>query len=69
MPEQFQDFLVKEVGFTFIQRLGTPHHSKGFQRPILVFTKESKNDSPASEQTNIPSGNNDKMSEPEPLQE
>ncbi|ODM92136.1 7SK snRNA methylphosphate capping enzyme [Orchesella cincta] len=49
-PEQFQDFLVNEVGFTFVQRVGTPHHSKGFQRPILVFCKESVGDSPTGEQ-------------------
>lgn len=56
MPDQFQDFLVNEVGFTFVQRLGTPHHSKGFQRPILIFCKESKGDSPATDHNNSPSG-------------
>jgi len=51
MPDRFQDFLVREVGFTFMQRLGTPHHSsKGFQRPILIFCKEPKGNSPLSEQ-------------------
>lgn len=45
MPDQFQSFLEKEVGFTFIQKLGTPHHSKGFQRPILIFSKQPANES------------------------
>lgn len=54
MPEQFQDFLVNDVGFTFLQRLGTPHHSKGFQRSILVFCKESIGSSPLNEQGTTP---------------
>lgn len=55
MPEQFQEFLVHEVGFTFIQKIGTPHHSKGFQRPILIFGKESKGDSPIPDSNYVPS--------------
>ncbi|KAL1462551.1 hypothetical protein WDU94_014379 [Cyamophila willieti] len=45
-PHQFADYLLSEIGFTKCETLGAPvHTSKGFQRPIKMFTKDSKNDS------------------------
>lgn len=42
-PDKFSDYLLKEVGFASVERLATPaHHSKGFQRPMLVFTKPTE---------------------------
>jgi 7SK snRNA methylphosphate capping enzyme len=39
-PDKFQDYLLKEVGFSTMEKLTTPtHSSKGFQRPLMVFTK------------------------------
>uniref|UniRef100_A0A914VUR5 RNA methyltransferase n=1 Tax=Plectus sambesii TaxID=2011161 RepID=A0A914VUR5_9BILA len=39
-PDQFRDFLVKDVGFVACDaREVTNAHAKGFQRPILVFMK------------------------------
>lgn len=39
-PEQFEEYLLNEVGFATSECLGTPvHNSKGFQRPLLVFVK------------------------------
>ena len=40
-PEQFKEYLLsEEVGFSECQELGVPAaKSKGFERPILVFTK------------------------------
>lgn len=41
-PKEFESFLLNEVGYTSSKVVGIPaHHSKGFQRPIYVFTKES----------------------------
>ncbi|CAG7818010.1 unnamed protein product [Allacma fusca] len=42
-PDKFQDFLLKEVGFSTMEKLTTPTHTaKGFQRPLMVFTKADK---------------------------
>eukprot|EP00092_Neocalanus_flemingeri_P020387 GFUD01022085.1.p1 GENE.GFUD01022085.1~~GFUD01022085.1.p1 ORF type:complete len:1165 (+),score=332.33 GFUD01022085.1:40-3534(+) len=39
-PENFTDFLIHEVGFSRSEVLALPaHHSKGFQRPLQIFTK------------------------------
>jgi len=39
-PENFTDFLIHEVGFSRSEVLALPAHtSKGFQRPLQIFTK------------------------------
>lgn len=39
-PEKFNDYLLHEVGFSTSEKMVTPHHaSRGFQRPIIVYTK------------------------------
>lgn len=39
-PDHFQQFLLKEVGYEFVTIKKTPpHHIKGYQRQLLVFTK------------------------------
>ncbi|XP_033103891.1 probable RNA methyltransferase Y17G7B.18 [Anneissia japonica] len=39
-PEQFKNYLLREVGFIKCECLGTPlNPSKGFRRPLLMFTK------------------------------
>lgn len=39
-PHKFSQYLLSEVGFTKCEVIGAPlHHSKGFQRPIKIFTK------------------------------
>ncbi|KAJ9587550.1 hypothetical protein L9F63_019006, partial [Diploptera punctata] len=40
-PQKFTEYLLSsEVGFTKCEVIGMPyHHSKGFQRPIQLFTK------------------------------
>lgn len=40
LPEHFSEYLLHEVGFTTSHVIAVPRHaSKGFQRPIQVFTK------------------------------
>ncbi|XP_059485250.1 7SK snRNA methylphosphate capping enzyme-like [Neocloeon triangulifer] len=48
-PNKFTDYLLSaEVGFAKAEVLGVPsHHSKGFQRPILMFTKAEVKESSA----------------------
>ncbi|XP_071946147.1 7SK snRNA methylphosphate capping enzyme-like isoform X2 [Antedon mediterranea] len=42
-PEHFKDYLLRDVGFIKCECLGTPlNPSKGFRRPILMFTKASQ---------------------------
>ncbi|KAH9399033.1 hypothetical protein TYRP_018420 [Tyrophagus putrescentiae] len=39
-PEQFNEYLLKDVGFKSCELLGTPQNtSKGFQRPIYLYKK------------------------------
>ncbi|XP_069169157.1 LOW QUALITY PROTEIN: 7SK snRNA methylphosphate capping enzyme [Procambarus clarkii] len=39
-PDKFNDFLLHEVGFSTSEKITTPHHvSRGFQRPIIIYTK------------------------------
>lgn len=39
-PDKFNDFLLHEVGFSTSEKLVTPSHtSRGFQRPIIIYTK------------------------------
>nr|XP_053647523.1 uncharacterized protein LOC128699029 [Cherax quadricarinatus] len=39
-PDKFNDFLLHEVGFNTSEKIITPHHaSRGFQRPIIIYTK------------------------------
>uniref|UniRef100_A0AC34R2P5 RNA methyltransferase n=1 Tax=Panagrolaimus sp. JU765 TaxID=591449 RepID=A0AC34R2P5_9BILA len=39
-PDQFQEYLLKEVGFETCEDLGVPKaNSKGFERPLQVFRK------------------------------
>ncbi len=39
LPEQFSEYLLHEVGFTTSHVIAVPRHaSKGFQRPIQVWT-------------------------------
>jgi len=40
-PEQFNEYLLsREIGFSQSELIGTPpHSSKGFRRPIYLFTK------------------------------
>eukprot|EP01023_Acetabularia_acetabulum_P042583 TRINITY_DN4224_c0_g1_i1.p4 TRINITY_DN4224_c0_g1~~TRINITY_DN4224_c0_g1_i1.p4 ORF type:complete len:100 (-),score=7.22 TRINITY_DN4224_c0_g1_i1:100-399(-) len=40
-PEQFQSYLVGQVGFVFVEKLQTQNVAKGFDREILVFQKPS----------------------------
>lgn len=49
-PNKFTEYLMSpEVGFSKSDVLGVPaHHSKGFQRPILMFTKADMQESPAN---------------------
>ncbi|KAI5710154.1 hypothetical protein M8J75_006149 [Diaphorina citri] len=55
-PHHFTEYLLSEVGFTKCETLGSPlHPSKGFQRPIKMFTKGSKRDSRSGKEIN-PSG-------------
>ncbi|KAG7164580.1 7SK snRNA methylphosphate capping enzyme-like [Homarus americanus] len=51
-PDKFNDFLLHEVGFGTSEKTTTPHHaSRGFQRPIIIYTKAggSSKSSPAEE--------------------
>lgn len=51
-PEKFNDYLLHEVGFSTSEKMTTPPHaSRGFQRPIIVYTKAggSNKASPAGE--------------------
>ncbi|KAK7065375.1 hypothetical protein SK128_002908 [Halocaridina rubra] len=39
-PDKFNDYLLHEVGFSTSEKIITPQHSsRGFQRPIIVYTK------------------------------
>ncbi|KAK3873347.1 hypothetical protein Pcinc_021635 [Petrolisthes cinctipes] len=39
-PDKFNDYLLHDVGFSTSEKMGTPHHAaRGFQRPIIVYTK------------------------------
>ncbi|XP_068202294.1 7SK snRNA methylphosphate capping enzyme-like isoform X1 [Palaemon carinicauda] len=39
-PDKFNDYLLHEVGFSTSEKMITPQHtSRGFQRPIIVYTK------------------------------
>jgi len=39
-PDQFKEYLLKEIGYTSVELLGVPaHNSKGFQRPMYLFRK------------------------------
>ncbi|KAI8098921.1 Bicoid-interacting protein 3-domain-containing protein [Halteromyces radiatus] len=39
-PEDYDDYLMKEVGFKVVTPLGTPNtDSKGFSRPLYLYTK------------------------------
>ncbi|CAL4060439.1 unnamed protein product, partial [Meganyctiphanes norvegica] len=41
-PDKFKDFLLQDVGFITSEKLPTPPHTaRGFQRPIIVYTKGS----------------------------
>ncbi|KAA0190416.1 hypothetical protein HAZT_HAZT008712 [Hyalella azteca] len=41
MPDMFEEYLVRVVGFSDCHTLAIPtHSSKGFQRPIQVYTKD-----------------------------
>ncbi|KAG8231080.1 hypothetical protein J437_LFUL011048 [Ladona fulva] len=41
-PQQFTQYLLSEVGFKTVEVLGMPQHpSRGFQRPIQLFYKDS----------------------------
>ncbi|XP_039296939.1 7SK snRNA methylphosphate capping enzyme [Nilaparvata lugens] len=49
-PHKFSQHLLSEVGFTKCEVLGVPHHhSKGFQRPLKLFTKGEATSSPATD--------------------
>ncbi|XP_050714367.1 7SK snRNA methylphosphate capping enzyme-like isoform X2 [Eriocheir sinensis] len=51
-PDKFNDFLLHEVGFSTSEKLVTPNHtSRGFQRPIIIYTKagSSSKSSPMGE--------------------
>ncbi|CAA9993026.1 unnamed protein product [Nesidiocoris tenuis] len=40
LPNMFSEYLLSEVGFSKCEVIGSPYHpSKGFQRPIRIFTK------------------------------
>ncbi|KAG0705551.1 7SK snRNA methylphosphate capping enzyme [Chionoecetes opilio] len=55
-PDKFNDFLLHEVGFSTSEKLVTPHHtSRGFQRPIIIYTKAggSSKASPVGESSTI----------------
>ena len=57
-PNDFTKFLLsKEIGFSTCKTVAMPNHkSKGFRRPILLFTKlESKADNQAKEESNLES--------------
>ncbi|XP_069683824.1 7SK snRNA methylphosphate capping enzyme-like [Periplaneta americana] len=57
-PQKFTEYLLSsEVGFTKCEVIGTPfHQSKGFQRPIQLFTKgEISPSRSAASNTNTPS--------------
>lgn len=48
-PEKFKDFLLHDVGFIKCEKLPTPQHTaRGFQRPIIVYTKRSSESSSSS---------------------
>ena len=38
-PDKFTEYLTKEIGFSYVQKLVVPHNMKGFQRPIYIFSK------------------------------
>mmetsp|Transcript_2207 Transcript_2207/g.3548 ORF Transcript_2207/g.3548 Transcript_2207/m.3548 type:complete len:187 (+) Transcript_2207:2-562(+) len=38
-PDDFSDYLIKEVGFKEVKELEPPGNNAGFQRPLMVFTK------------------------------
>ncbi|KAG1444357.1 hypothetical protein G6F56_010332 [Rhizopus delemar] len=39
-PENYTEYLIKEVGFTSVNDLGVPKdESKGFSRPVVLYTK------------------------------
>lgn len=52
-PEKFKDFLLHDIGFMKSEKLPTPQHTaRGFQRPIIVYTKRS-NESKSSSSSDI----------------
>ncbi|XP_040575230.1 uncharacterized protein [Lepeophtheirus salmonis] len=58
-PEGFGDFLINEVGFVSRELIAVPQHpSRGFQRPIQIFTKPSIQKSPSSNLTTSSSAKN-----------
>ena len=57
-PDQFSDYLLHEVGFNTSETIAVPQHpSKGFQRPLQVFTKllplSSRTDSSYTSTSNV----------------
>lgn len=71
-PDKFKDFLLHDVGFATSQKLQTPQHTaRGFQRPIIVYTKGSdgiKRGSPSAKNManiqSVMSSKSSKMDEP-----
>ncbi|XP_077510834.1 7SK snRNA methylphosphate capping enzyme-like [Amblyomma americanum] len=60
-PEQFNEYLLSpEVGFATCELVDTPSHaSKGFQRPLYLFTKAGSFDEPRTQAGNNSARNDD----------